>query len=239
MTAKSFPVVSLIVCLIAVLILCALGVWQIERLQWKNNLQQNLDAAFSAENPVPFTAEQINHLQKGQVLRGVASGKLNLPKSIIVQGRIEDGKSIVAIVAPFTMDDHHVKLPVEVGCTTLAEAQKLTSGKTKSVTIKGVLREPRWSFATPQNNPDKHEWWRIDRHQLAPFWMMPNLKHAVITAENTNEIIPSLSPSLTPCPIEKTLRNDHLSYAFFWFSMAGVLSIIWALRFLRPYLQSA
>ncbi len=235
MTAKSFPVVSLVICLIAVLILCALGVWQIERLTWKNNLQQNLDAAFSAENPAPFTAEQINHLQKGQVLRGTASGKLNLSKSIIVQGRIEDGKSIVAIVAPFTMDDHHVKLPVEVGCAPLEAAKNLTTDKTKSVTIKGVLRAPRWSFATPENNPKKNEWWRIDRHQLAPYWMMPNLRHAVMTVENTTDIIPSLSP----CPIEKTLRNDHLSYAFFWFSMAGVLSIIWVIRFLKPYLQSA
>jgi len=232
---KKFPFIASFICLVAVLILCALGVWQIERLQWKNDLQAQLDQAFATENPAPFDEQQIKNLQKGQVLRGAADGHLNMSKAVLFHGRIQDGQSVMSVVAPFILSSHDIAFPVEVGCTAHPDIQKIKSFADQKIHAIGVLRQPRWSFATPKNIPDKQEWWRMDSQDLSGSWKISNLENAYLTLENSQEI----DASLTACPIEKKLRNDHASYAFFWFAMAFILSIIWGIRFLRPYLQSA
>ncbi len=233
--SRRFPIISLIVCLVAILVLCALGVWQLNRLHWKNNLQQNLDAAFAEKDPAPFTAEQFQPLQKGDVIRGSAYGALDLSKAVFFHGRIQDGKSVMAVVAPMTIPSLNMTVIVELGCGDHPKMQDITKEPNKQGSITGILRQPKWSFATPANIPEKGEWWRIDSRELGAYWGVHNLKTGVITAENTSD----LAPSFSPCPIERQLRNDHASYAFFWFTMGFVLCVIWGLRFLKPYLQSA
>lgn len=232
---KKFPFLASFVCFVAVLVLCALGAWQVERLQWKNNLQQNLDAAFADENPAAFTADQFQTIQKSQVIRGRAEGQLDVSKAVLLNGRIQDGKSVKAVIAPLSIPLLGVTVPVEIGCGISPKADHLQSLQNQKISVTGILRQPRWSFATPVNNPSKGEWWRVDAQELGAYWSVQGMSNAVITAENTADLVPELNA----CPIEKKLRNDHASYVFFWFVMAGVLSIIWGIRFLKPYLQSA
>lgn len=236
---QKFPVTASLVCFVAVLVLCALGTWQVQRLQWKNDLQRNLNAAFATKNPTALTEDQFATIQPHQIVRGIVSGVLDVSKAVMVHGRIENGKSVVAVVAPLKMTSSHVSVPVEIGCGDPAIIGTLPSLKPKGVSIVGVLRQPRWSFVTPPNIPDKGEWWRMDAQELGTYWKVENLQNAVLTAENTLDFGSALWPKLTPCTIEKTLRNDHASYVFFWFLMAGSLSVIWVIRFLKPYLQSA
>ena len=235
MARSKFPIISFIVCLIAVLILCALGAWQIERLQWKNNLQHHLDEAFASDHPAPFRIAQFGQPQKGQVIRGTAQGRLDVSRAVLFHGRIQDGKSVMSVIAPMSIASLGVVVPVELGCGERPKAGDLHALQDAQISVSGILRQPRWSFATPANIPSKGEWWRIDAKELGEYWAVQDLQNAVITAENTADLV----PALTPCPIEKKLRNDHASYAFFWFTMAGVLAIIWGIRFLKPYLQSA
>lgn len=236
---QKFPVIASLVCFVAVVVLCTLGAWQVQRLQWKNDLQRNLDAAFSTKTPPPLIEAQFSKIEPGQVVRGVANGVLDISKAVMVHGRIENGKSVVAVVAPLKMTSSHVSVPVEIGCGDPAIIGQLPSLKPKGVSIIGVLRQPRWSFVTPPNIPDKGEWWRMDAQEFGTYWKVENLQNAVLTSEEILDFGYPLWPKLTPCTIEKTLRNDHASYAFFWFLMAGSLSVIWVIRFLKPYLQSA
>lgn len=236
---QKFPVLASLICLMSVGVLCALGTWQVQRLQWKNELQQNLDAAFATKNPPLLTESQFSNIERGQVDRGIANGILDISKAVMVHGRIENGKSVVAVVAPLKMTSFPLAVPVEIGCGDPAIIGQLPSLKPKAVSIVGVLRQPTWSFVTPPNIPEKGDWWRIDAPEFGKYWNVENLQNSVLTAENTLDFGSPLWPKLTPCTIEKTLRNDHASYAFFWFIMAGALSVIWVIRFLKPYLQSA
>ena len=235
---RQFPVVSFIIALMGIIVLCGLGTWQIQRLSWKNDLQHQLDAAFAQNPPPAFTAEQVETLQKGHIIRGQVKGKADFTKAIAVEGRIIDGKSAAAIVVPFTFfvtPKNAVSLPVEIGCAVKPDIEKIKTIRARTTTVTGLLRVPSWSFVTPENNLQKNQWWRLDTTQLQSVWNMPIIADRFITVENTKDNV----TELVPCPIEKTLRNDHLSYAFFWFSMASALAVIWGLRFLRPYLQSA
>ena len=233
-TAQKFPVISLIVALIAVAVLVSLGTWQLQRLQWKNNLQQELDAAFATYGTDPVSDETLLDTENHLVARGRIDGFIDFHKAILLNGRIQDGKSAMAVVAPLTTMGNKV-FAAELGCAVKPDVDVIKALGRKSVIIGGVRREPKWSFATPANIPDKNEWWRLDNQEIGSFWGMPDLQKNVITVENTDDI----STTLQPCFIERKLKNDHLSYAGFWFTMALVLMVMWWLRFGRPYLQSA
>ncbi|HAJ89999.1 MAG TPA: hypothetical protein DCM27_03135 [Rhodospirillaceae bacterium] len=230
-----FPTLSLVVCFVAVVVLCALSIWQVERLAWKTDLQHHLDQAFAKEQPDSFTVGDFQNLQAGQVIRGSVTGNLDLSKAVLFHGRIQDGKSVMAVVAPLAIPSSSLVVAVEAGCGVQPDIVKIRALQPRHMTVTGILRQPRPSFAIPDNIPDKGEWWRMDVHDLSAYWEEKNMANGVLTAENTE----ALESSLSPCPIEKKLRNDHLSYAIFWFTMAGILAVIWAIRFLKPYLQSA
>lgn len=233
---KKFPIIATIICLIAIAVLYALGNWQMQRLKWKNQLQAELDSVFSEKRPHLFQPDEIFNLEKGQMLRGIASGRLDLSKSILVHGRIEAGRSVKAVVAPLRLDKSDLTIAIELGCANAPDITAIRAADIPiDVNVVGVLRQPVWSFATPSNDATKDEWWRIDASQLSAQWKVQNLQRPVLTAENSADLI----ADVTACPIEKHLRNDHLNYATFWFAMAGVLAMMWFLRFLKPYLQSA
>lgn len=236
--SKKFPVISLIVCLMAMIVLCGLGIWQLQRLVWKNNLQQQLDQVFSNQTVNPISEEQLTRLQEGQIARGRIDGSMDFSKAFLLNGRIQDGHSTMAVVAPLVTGQatgRSITLAVEVGCAEKPDLKRIQNLGPKGVMLLGIVRDPKWSFAAPSNIPEKNQWWRLDHKDMGAYWGVPHIEKAVITLENTKDLLPSLSA----CPVEKKLRNEHLSYAFFWFSLVGILAVIWSIRFLKPYLQSA
>lgn len=230
-----FPILSLFVCGVGVIGLLTLGIWQVKRLEWKNTLQENLDIAFATNAPASLTRTEFKKLGKNDLKRGSVKGSIDFSKSLFFHGRIQEGKSIIAVVAPVTIPSLNLILPAEIGCSHNPQISELRSAQNNPIPLKGIIRNPRWSFATPNNVPERNIWWRLDPQDLKIRWGTPDLENVVMTIENTADF----SSDWTPCLVEKKLRNDHASYAVFWFTMAFVLSILWAVRFLRPYLQSA
>ena len=231
---KKFPFIATLVCLITVGILCRLGFWQIERLAWKNNLQAELDSAFSIESPHILNKFDIQNIESGEIIRGSLRGNIDISKPAYFNGRIQNGRSVTAVVVPFKMEDSDFMIPIEIGCIEKISDNIFSNEKQSHTLISGILRyPPKPSFVTPLNIPKKNEWWRFERDDLSNFWGIKNIYPILMTAENTQAI----SQKLTPCPIEKKLRNDHLSYAAFWFGMAFVLCVMWGIRFLIPYIR--
>ena len=234
---KKFPFVASFVCLIAVVILCRLGVWQIERLEWKNNLQAELDAAFSVETPPILNRNDIQKIKVGQIIRGSFNGQIDISKPAYFNGRIQNGRSVQAVVVPVKFNQSDITIAVEIGChenVSKVLPEMMSALNQTDILIKGFVRyAAKPSFVTPPNIIEKNEWWRFDNISLSHFWDVKNLSPLLMTAENTQDIFPELSA----CPIEKKLRNDHFSYALFWFGMAFVLSVMWGIRFLKPYIR--
>lgn len=231
---RKFPLFSLIVCLCGAAALCGLGTWQLERLTWKNNLQRELDQAFAAYGTSPISDDEIRGVTSGHAIRGRVDGFIDFSKAVLFNGRLQDGQSAQAVVVPLTtMADTAVA--AEIGCGIQPDIDEVRAIGRKSVIVMGAVREPRWSFASPKNQPEQNQWWRLDHQELGAQWDMPDLQQPVMTIENTKDFVASLNP----CVVEKNLRNDHLFYAIFWFTMAGVLLVMWGFRFLKPYLQSA
>ncbi|OIN86898.1 MAG: hypothetical protein AUJ12_04625 [Alphaproteobacteria bacterium CG1_02_46_17] len=228
-----FPLWATIFCFLAVVALCALGSWQVDRLSWKNDLQSRLDAQMELSD-LPSLGER-DFLDSSTIKRGQASLTLYPAKALYLNGYVEDGRNTYPVIMPADIDGEDVHVVVVVGVTSSKEISLLQDMNPFHVEMNGMLRGVERSAFRPQNAAQKNDWWQIDPDEMAEYWGFERIMPAVFYAEN---VAPELS-GLTPYHIELHLKNDHLQYALFWFVMAGVFALLWGVRFLRPYLHSA
>jgi surfeit locus 1 family protein len=208
----------------AIIVLLALGVWQIERLHWKEGLIAAMDAP-----PVPLP-RNLDAAEKLEFRRVTARGVFEHDREIYRYAAGEDGKTGVEVVTPFRLDDGTILL-VDRGYVPerLKEPSARAAGQVAGeVEIEGRLRVPHprsWVVSLlPGNRPDKDFWLTVDpqamaaRHDLGnvlPFWV---------------DAGPAPNPGGWPRGVGAVrLRNDHLQYAITWFSLAVALAAIYVL----------
>jgi surfeit locus 1 family protein len=220
-------------------VLVALGVWQLERKTWKENLIATLAERMSAPpSPVPPRGQWQNLTPAADEFRRVRmnaqfapspearvySGGAGLRDDIKSPGyfafapaRLLDGAAVV-------INRGHVDNP-----NPDASLKPIALPET-AVDIVGVLRWPELpgSFVTPYS--ERQDLWFVRDHramaarygwgEVAPFYI---------------EMESPAPPGGVPRPGSLTvkLRNDHLGYALTWFGLAAVLLGVfgfWAVR---------
>jgi surfeit locus 1 family protein len=222
---KTFPLWASVFTLLGVLVLCGLGTWQIQRLHWKETLLQHIDAAY-AQDPAIITGSQIAALQEQDFIRAKITGSFRNDISIAIVPRIRDGKQGSHIVTPFVLDDGQTIL-VNRGWVPM-DAQGTIKTIIGSTTITGLLRHPDQPNAfTPDNNPTQGQWFYIDPAMISSTFGLDRIVPLILVAEGPGD------RDIFPIPVgdKPVLKNDHRAYATFWFLMAGVLLVIYALRF--------
>lgn len=234
-TQNTFPFVATSVCALGVCVLLALGMWQMERLVWKQNLQAEINRIFAGD-AVPMALAESDFLgrDKNKMARGHISINLDMGKAVLMRGKVIDGASAVAVVVPAAAPILSQSIMVEMGCAATVDINHVRAQPAQKINVTGLVRLPQWSYFTPDNNIEKQSWWRLDATDFERAFGQ-KFYDRFFAFENMNDVM----IGLRPCPVTQTLSNDHLSYAVFWFTMAFVLVVMWGLRFLRPYLQSA
>ena len=208
------PLIATLLTILSIIILCSLGTWQLKRLQWKTNLVNNLNAAYDA--PTDLTP---NSLENAQFAFGTIRGTLAPNKAILIGPRISsnpDKKIGAHIIAPLITSN--TTYLINLGWT-----DKPLEGldlPTSNFQATGLARKPDWNSFTPDNNPDKEEWYKADIRQIAAVKNLANPAPYIIKIHDAKQ--PRWQPA-----------NNHAYYVFFWFSMAGILCVIYWLRFLR------
>ncbi len=185
---------------------CALGVWQVKRLHWKNALMAEIEQAYSIDpSQKIISVHDIIGLQKNQFLRGNFTGLFDFDRAFELSGQIDDGKQTSHVMVPFILSQD-VTILVDMG-----PGFKKPDLRNYKVTITGLLKPaPVPNKFTPDNVPSKNIWYRINKYELG----MDKLYPVVVMPEDTPwKTYPSLKPEL---------RNAHLQYALFWFTMALV-----------------
>lgn len=217
----------------AVAVLLYLGIWQIERLQWKEELMQQYEAA-KLQPPMQFESIGHNELPNKMYQKVIARGEFIHQHEVHLGGQRWFGKTGYHILTPLKLagsEENYVLvnrgwIPFE-----LKEQEKRTTPLPEGIVeIQGVIRfpkEPR--FFTPENHPEKNFWFSTDLKAMQQFTGLP-LMPAII--EQTAE-----SPDIDRFPIpstgERVFRNDHLGYAITWFSLAIAAMVIFYLRIVR------
>ena len=202
-------------------LLLALGIWQLQRLEWKRGVLAEIEARIARE-PVDLPAAPDPAADR--FLPVELSGRI-LPQALRVLTTDEGGPAF-RIVSPFETSGRTILLDRGVVHADLA-APDPPAG---TVTVTGNLHWPEEVDAfTPPPDPAERLWYARDVAGMA----------AALGAEPLLVVAREVpGDAVSPRPIGTAgIPNDHLEYALTWFSLAAIWAgmtavLVWRIR--RP-----
>lgn len=219
----------------AVLGALALGTWQVQRLQWKNQViaerQARRDAPPLAGLPERFDATE-HAFRKVRV-----TGRFLHDKESYYAARSFRGNAGYHIVTPLAVAQGHVL--ADRGWVPLdrkSPATRQPGNVEGEVAVEGYLRGqtgPGWF--TPDNEPLKNFWFWIDIPAMARTHGIGKFENYYIEAGPTEN--PGGFPIGGQTRFE--LPNDHLNYAITWYAMALIGIVIYLLYHRRRAREAA
>jgi len=207
------------------LFLVGLGVWQLERLQWKLGLIAEMNAHLHA---APISVDEIFKLapNDAQYRRVALDGHFENDREAYVFTATDNGLTAYHVVTPFVLEDGRT-LFVDRGIVPpeLRDPQKRRAGLlTGAQHVIGVWRTPdRPGPFTPPPDLRNRVWYAHD------VWGMAKALRIEIAAPVIVEADATPNPGGWPRGGQTvvSLPNDHLQYALTWFLMAGALLVIY------------
>ncbi len=220
---KKPPLAATALTVIGVAVLCTLGTWQMQRLEWKENLIERINAYDESE----MQDLSVNDLiADNEFMKGRLRGKFLFEKEITLKPRTHDGKPGIHVITPLALDQGSTIL-VNRGWVPLDTSWN----QHKDDGINVILRVPREpNMFVPPNTPDKGEWYSLDIEQIATAKDLNNPLE--VTAYLLSGQENGAFPNVDALKIE--LNNNHLQYAIFWYTMALVMLAVYVLRFIKP-----
>ena len=212
----------------ALLILLGLGIWQVQRLHWKEGLIAQRDAAVTASPTAPPRSfDEARGLEFHHI---VAEGVFRNDKELYLAASSDSGGSGYQVVTPLVMSDGRTMF-VNRGfvASELKDPARRAAGELAgSQRVAGLLRLPpptKPSFFLPDNRPDLNLWFWVDLPAMAKRAGVADPVLFYIDADNTPN--PGGWPKGGITRLD--LPNDHLQYAITWFSLAVALIVIYVL----------
>jgi len=206
----------------ALLILLGLGTWQMQRLDWKNDLIASFEARSSAPPMDLPAADAITADMEFRRLQLL--GTFDHSRETLLIGRTYEGNAGFHVVTPFTLIDGRVVL-VNRGWVSESYAApdarpfSLVEGE---VAVDAILRFPgRKGYFVPENDPEGGFWFTLVPRQIFDHL---GLTEQTVTAVYADALRTSDVVTL-PIAARTTLnlRNSHLSYALTWYGIALAL----------------
>lgn len=212
----------------AVLVLLALGTWQVERLHWKTALIQRVQERMGAA-PVPLPAS-IPVPDDFDLRPVTVTGRFLLDRSMLMLARPHQGQVGYEVVTPLERADGGPTVLVNRGRIPMDRRDAGRSGEGGEVTVRGIARLPAArGWMQPENRPGAEIWAHLDPPAMAAASGIGAVAPLVV------EALPGQAPGRLPAGIEPRaeLPNNHLQYAFTWYSFAATLLIIYVVFHIR------
>jgi surfeit locus 1 family protein len=226
MTGKVWQI--LIATVLGVALLLGLGVWQLQRLQWKEALIAERDSRLAAAA-----------VSLDQALMEFDSGRSVEFVKVEASGTFQNDAELFYLTTDGGVPGFEVITPLvsQDGIVILADrgfipeslkdpAKRPESRPAGEVTVTGLLRRhlgSRGSF-TPDNDPEGNiwYWWDVPA-MLASAQVGPDMRVASFVLH----VLPGADKALPrPISVDTALTNNHLQYALTWFALAAVLIVL-------------
>jgi len=223
MTFRPYPGLT-IACAILFAILCGLGAWQLERLQWKLKLIETVNGHMAA---APVSLDRITAMtpDEAQYRRVTLTGRFDHAHEAYVF-TTDAGAAVYHVLTPFRVDDGKVLMVDrgEVPKEMLAPAARASGNPSGEVQVTGVWRAPDAPGAfTPPADVSKRIWYARDLAAIAAADRLTLSAPVVVEADAAPN--PGGWPRGGQTVV--SFRNQHLSYAVTWFGLAIVLLGVW------------
>lgn len=210
---------ALVMGLAGTAVLLGLGVWQVQRLEWKRGILSEIETRISAE-PVALPLDPEPEIHR--FLPVAVEGEVLPPALRVVT--TDDGGPAFRIVSPLQVADRTVLLDRGI----VAADAPPTSPPAGRVTVTGNLHWPDEADAfTPAPDVEEGLWYARDLSAMAT---VLGTEPVMIVARE----VPG--DTVSPRPINAAgIPNDHLEYAVTWFSLAAVwagmtAALVWRIR---------
>ncbi len=201
-------------------IFCALGTWQIYRLQWKLELISEITDGLNS-SPTEYS-----NLIKKNYQRVNAMGKFNFEKQIYLYSLNDSGKPGYDVVTPFRTNKNQNVLINRGWIKKELKGNPSINLETETeIEIVGLLREIyKPNIFKPNNDLKNNIWFSINLEDLKD-----------TTGEQFNEFIIFLEDNQIKTPLPKKISidvpNNHLKYAITWYAIS--ISIIFYYLYFR------
>ena len=190
-------------------IFCALGTWQLYRLQWKLEIINEITAGLNS-SPIEYS-----NLIKKNYQKVNAKGKFNFDEQIYLYSLNNTGKPGYDVITPFKTNNNENVL-VNRGWISkeLKGSPDINFKKGSEQKIVGFLRkiyEP--NMFKPANDIANNVWFSINFEDLNK-----------VTGKEFNKFVIFLEDSQVKIPLPKKISidvpNNHLKYAITWYAIS-------------------
>ncbi|MEQ8370341.1 MAG: SURF1 family protein [Alphaproteobacteria bacterium] len=219
---------------IAMVLFVALGLWQVQRLAWKQEVIADRAAVLAA---APLPVERLAALQvtAADFHPATASGRYLQSADLLLHGQVLGGQLGVRVLTPLVMADGRAIL-VERGW--LAQGTRTTDSIAVPpppdglVLVDGRYRvlRPATGLARqfrPDNQPDAGIWYHVDTTAMAAA-TRTTLLPGVLLADGGAPGVLARRVAVDP-----SLPNNHLGYALTWFGLALTTLVMTVISIIR------
>lgn len=215
-------------------ILLTLGAWQLQRLAWKEALIAEIEGRLAAP-PAALPAQPTPG--RDDYLRVRLSGEVGAGRALVLTTRRPDGPGYRVIV-PIKVDAGR-QVMADMGYAPIANFdESVTRASARGpfpgdqLTVTGALFWPDAAGSTPEPEIRPGQALFFSR-EVAPMAEHLGTEPTLVVVEAAPEVG---QPMPLAEPLGAGLPNDHLGYAFTWFSLAAicaVMSALWGRSVLR------
>ena len=186
---------------------CVLGTWQLVRLQWKNTLIYQISEGLKS-SPVNYSEKIKVNYQRVKI-----EGKYNFGKQIYLYSLNDKGQPGYDVITPFDGKNSE-NILVNRGWITSNLKNNVIINGTIDKSIQGlILKNIKPNVFKPENDIEANIWFSINLEQVKEV-TGKNYSNYILYLEDKKINIPK------PIKITIDLPNNHLKYAFTWYSIS-------------------
>ena len=201
-------------------VFCALGTWQLYRLQWKVEIINEIKAGLNS-SPIKYS-----NLVKKNYQRVNIKGKFNFNEQIYLYSLNDKGKPGFDVITPFKTENNDNVLVNRGWISKELKGKTIINTKNNSEQkIVGFLREIyKPNIFKPANDIENNVWFSINLKEISKV-TGKRFDEFVIFLEDDQEKIP------LPKKVSIDVPNNHLKYAITWYAIS--VSIIFYYLYFR------
>lgn len=204
--------------LIGTAILVWLGTWQMQRLEWKRGILDEIDARidgpFQDIPPLNAVIPERDRYTPVALVGEIGDAELLV---LVSQKHVGAG---YRVISPYTLNDGR-RILLDRGFTPVDQRGADRSRAGETIEVQGNLHWPDdRTSSTPENDVAGNTWFARD---IGPMAETFGTEPLLVIARNMSPP----DPGVTPLPVDTSgIPNDHLQYAITWFSLAAVWVIM-------------
>jgi surfeit locus 1 family protein len=195
-------------------ILVSLGVWQVQRLGWKQDLLARIEAEISAD-PVPLAQALEPEFRRYAPV--TLTGQFGDAHIRMLASRKSTG-AVYRIIRPFEVADG-ARVLIDTGWQPQAAA--VAGAPQVRLTLSGNLDAPNEADGfTPAPDTAANIWFARDVPAMAAAL---GTDPVLVVLRAAPQTVSDSDWGVTPWPVDSAgISNDHLQYAITWFALAAI-----------------